>query len=448
MYKKYMIQKILLLLIAINIVLMAAEISHADETADGSPNITINTYPELSVKKTRSTVSDMYSSIIYANESNIRTIKLNGLSTDIVPIPADSYILQLPENHYVYRSPEKTTNLLPKDTQLTYYETTPILIIPGEAIALEVTNLKQFSIDELVSTATFRQSISQLNHYSFQLTLNAFNQPILSEFTTNYTVSWGDDTTTTYESPAITHNHIYEKAGKYNLTITLTDAFGYTYLITYPYTVEYEGHLLHTYLIVEDNKEPVAVTTTTSLGTLALVFIALTETGKYKFLALLPLLFPMYTRISKEDVLDQFVRGQIFGYIKTNPGVHYNQIRRDIDVKNGTLSYHLRVLEKTELVKSRREGIRYRAFYPTGMKFPHNERFRLTELQITILDHIKQHPGINQREIARKLRKKPQTINYNIKVLEQATLIDVHHSGRKTGLYAIGTDADIQLIGQ
>ena len=448
MYGKYMIQNILLLLVVVNIFLMGAEVYRAEETADISPHIQINRFPEISAKKTRSEVSEMYSSIISADESNIHTIKLNGLSPDIVALPADSYVIQLPENRYAYQSPKKTTNLLPEGTVLTYHETTPILTIPGEAIALEVKNMEEYSVNELVSTATFKQSISQLNHYSFSLTLNAFTDPILNEYTTNYTVSWGDDTTTTYRSPAIIHNHIYEKAGKYNLTITLTDAFGYNYLISYPYTVEYEGHLLHTYLIVEDNKEPVAVTTTTSLGTLALVFIALTETGKYKLLALLPLLFPMYTRISKEDVLDQFVRGQIFGYIKTNPGVHYNQIRRDIDVKNGTLSYHLRVLEKTELIKSRREGIRYRAFYPTGMKFPHNERFRLTELQINILDYIKQHPGINQREIARKLKKKPQTINYNIKVLEQATLIDVFHNGRKTGLYAIDSDADIQLIGQ
>jgi len=143
----------------------------------------------------------------------------------------------------------------------------------------------------------------------------------------------------------------------------------------------------------------------------------------------------MYTRIQKEDVLDQFVRGQIYGYIRTNPGVHYNQIRRGMDVKNGTLSYHLSVLEKTELIKSRREGLRYRAFYPTGMKFPKEQRFRLTEFQISIIDVIKENEGITQKEIAVKLGKKPQTINYNIKVLGQADIIEVIKKGRKTVCY-------------
>ncbi len=119
-------------------------------------------------------------------------------------------------------------------------------------------------------------------------------------------------------------------------------------------------------------------------------------------------------------MLDQFVRGQIYGFIKTNPGVHYNQILRKVGVKNGTLSYHLGVLEKTELIQSRREGLKYRVFYPTGMNFPKAERFRLTELQIQIIGSIRSQPGLTQKEIARLLGQKPQTINYNIKVLDQA----------------------------
>jgi len=163
--------------------------------------------------------------------------------------------------------------------------------------------------------------------------------------------------------------------------------------------------------------------------------VAFTESGKYRLLMFLALFFPMYTRIQKEDVLDQFVRGQIYGYIKTNPGVHYNQILREIGVKNGTLSYHLGVLEKTQLIKSRREGLKYRAFYPTDMMFPKEERFRLTELQVRIIKEITDHPGHTQKEISRRLGQKPQTVNYNIKVLEQAGIIRVQHKGRKTRIY-------------
>jgi DNA-binding MarR family transcriptional regulator len=450
MIKTYTIIRLLIIfLISINLLLISTTTYIADETKNIQPTVEIENDHQPSLKESRQQVSKLYSKLIPADESNIHTIKLNGLSTDIAPLPTNSNVIELPKNRFVYQSPTQEIQILPDGTQITYHNTQPILLVPGEAIGLEVSNLKQYSINNLINSTTFKQTIDQLNEYSFTLTLHEFTNPTIAEYTNTYTIDWGDSTKTTYHTPSISHNHNYNKSGQYFLTLTISDIFGYNYSVSYPYNIEYEGHLVHTYLIIEDNKEPAAVTTTTGIGTLTLILIALTESGKYKFLAfLLPILIPMYTRISKEDVLDQFVRGQIFGFIKTNPGVHYNQIRREIDVKNGTLSYHLRVLEKTELIKSRREGIRYRAFYPTGMKFPQNERFRLTELQIKILNNIKNNPGITQREIARQLHKKPQTVNYNIKVLEHATLIKVHHNGRKTGLYAIDSDAEIQSIGQ
>lgn len=213
------------------------------------------------------------------------------------------------------------------------------------------------------------------------------------------------------------------------------------------YTVKYEGHLLHTYLWVKEYKEPVAATASTGIGTTLAGLIIFTETGKYKFLALLSFLIPLYTHIQKEDVLDQFVRGQIYGFVKTNPGVHYHEIMKKLDMKNGTLSYHLKVLEKTEMIKSRREGLRYRAFYPVGMKFPEEERYRLTELQINILKIIKEHRGISQKEIAKILNEKPQVINYNIKVLRQAELINMRKHGRKTSCYPKDKPADTEGFG-
>jgi predicted transcriptional regulator len=114
-------------------------------------------------------------------------------------------------------------------------------------------------------------------------------------------------------------------------------------------------------------------------------------------------------------------------------------------VKNGTLSYHLGVLEKTELIQSRREGLKYRAFYPTGMNFPKAERFRLTDLQIRIIGSIRSQPGLTQKEIAQLLGQKPQTINYNIKVLGQAGLISVVKAGRKTRCFPV---SDVDNSGQ
>ena len=378
---------------------------------------------------------ELYTSII--NNKNIEsyTILLNGKLTNMIEMPSNSVALKLPDERIAIKYSNEDIGILPNGSIVVYYNDEPVVSIANQSAVLKVSEVAIFPIENLTKTATFDQSIGELDSYKVNIVFNELNNKLLSDNIGNYSVDWGDGNSEIYTAETTTISHVYTKSGSYSLTVNVNDDFGFKHQLEQSYRVKYEGHLLHTYFLLEKNKEPVAVVSSTSMSVLAMGLIAFTETGKYKFLALLPLLIPMYTRIQKEDVLDQFVRGQIYGYIKTNPGVHYNQIRRGIDVKNGTLSYHLSVLEKTELIKSRREGLRYRAFYPTGMKFPKVERFRLTELQISILDVINKNSGINQKEIANKLDKKPQTINYNIKILEQAGLIEVRKQGRKTGCY-------------
>ena len=172
------------------------------------------------------------------------------------------------------------------------------------------------------------------------------------------------------------------------------------------------------------------------LGAFLSLYIGGTEIGRYKFF--LTFLLPLYMRLNKDDkeeILDHFVRGRIFGYIDDNPGIHYRELMKKSKVKNGVLSYHLGVLEKTGIIKSRSEGIQYKAFYPTNMKFPEEERFRLTELQIKIMNKIKEKPGISQKEIASTLGLRQQKTNYNIRALERAKKLRTKRKGRKSYCY-------------
>ena len=377
------------------------------------------------------TFDEFYSKIMSNTSLESNAVEMDGKTHEIITLSTASTAIQLPNDILVMQYAEENISILPKGSKVSVYEDSYLVSIPDEDTVLKVSQVLDLPFDTVTKTAAFDQSIDNLDEYKVIINFSELENSSLKKHMRNYSVDWGDGTLTNYDIEQHTVQHIYRKSGTYNLTLQIADGFGLTHSLQRNYKVKYEGNLIHGYLWVKENKEPVAVTTT-SVSMLAVGLFALTETGKYKLLALLPLLIPLYTRIQKEDVLDQFVRGQIYGYIKTNPGVHYNQIRRGIDVKNGTLSYHLSVLEKTELIKSRREGLRYRVFYPTGMKFPKKQRFRLTEFQIQILDIIKEYQGITQKDIAGKLGKKPQTINYNIKVLEQADLIEVKKKGRKT----------------
>ncbi len=367
-------------------------------------------------------------------DNTTKTVDMLNEGNRVIKLYNNRLVIKSSDFNFTYL-PEESTVLSDKDVN-TSLENITFINIPGNESVIGVTDpIVEVPLDDMATNVARQQSVESLNEYEVSNLFTELNNPDLFENILCYSIDWGDGSDLETFLPSQEEvTHLYEKSGEYVQTLYITDISGEIYSFTNYYTVEYEGHILRAYFFLDEYKEPIAGTSA-GIGTAALIGFALTETGKYKFLALLTLMFPMYTHIKKDDVLDNFVRGEIYGLIKTNPGICYTEIMKKLDVKNGTLSYHLHKLEKMEMIKSRREGLRYRAFYPTGMKFPQEERFRLTELQIKILKTVKANNGITQRKIAKLLSKNPQTINYNIKVLRQSELIKLKRQGRRTVCY-------------
>jgi len=384
-------------------------------------------------------VKTNYSEIVSDSSLNTSTIILNGALKNMVQLSAESLVVRLPDDRLAIKSSAETS-ILPEGSTVVYYDEKPVVRIPQQSEVLAVSSVVESPLQNFSIKTNFIQSVPDLDVYEVQVVFFELAREHLDVPLASYTIDWGDGSTEIYTANNIAVAHEYQKSGTYRLIFNVSDALGFTYVTTQQYTVAYEGNLAHSSLWVNKNKGPITAFTAT-FGLLAVGLAVFTESGRYRLLVLFMLLLPFYSRIQKEDVLDQFVRGQIYGFIKTNPGVHYNQILRKVGVKNGTLSYHLGVLEKTELIQSRREGLKYRVFYPTGMNFPKSERFRLTALQIQIIDSLKRQPGITQKELARLLDQKPQTINYNMKVLDQANLVSVVKKGRRTTCFAVEQSA-------
>jgi predicted transcriptional regulator len=134
-----------------------------------------------------------------------------------------------------------------------------------------------------------------------------------------------------------------------------------------------------------------------------------TEVGRTSILLTL---LPMYTRLRTKDILDHFTRGKVYGYVIANPGDHLSSIRSSLQISNGTTVYHLRVLERECLLKSRRDGI-YKRFYPYEMRVP-SDPTGLKESQKMILRTIKGAPGISQRDIASHLGISSSSVSYHM----------------------------------
>ncbi|MFH0815806.1 MAG: hypothetical protein V1934_03195 [Methanobacteriota archaeon] len=170
-----------------------------------------------------------------------------------------------------------------------------------------------------------------------------------------------------------------------------------------------------------------------ALGFISIGAIFSTELGRY---GITRLVFPLYTRLKKDEVLEHFVRGQIYGFIVSNPGEHYSMIKDSLKVNNGTLSHHLRTLEVQGFIKSRRDGA-YRRFYPIKMSVPQDEGQKLSDLQLSILDIIRQtgYDGASQRFIADMLDASQQTISYNLRSLGRTGVVRIEHDGRRAKYY-------------
>ncbi len=180
------------------------------------------------------------------------------------------------------------------------------------------------------------------------------------------------------------------------------------------------------------------------LGLLALLFFGGTETGKVK---LFTLLFPLFSRMKGEEVLDQFTRGQVYGLIRGNPGIHYSEIKRVLLIGNGTLAHHLSVLEREGFIKSERKGIN-KLFYPARLgakyqeleeRFPTGEEvgegIHLSALQEDIIDLVSSDPGITQAEVVARLDVPKQTVSYNVGNLSSYGLLTVTRDGNATRLF-------------
>jgi len=163
--------------------------------------------------------------------------------------------------------------------------------------------------------------------------------------------------------------------------------------------------------------------------------LASTEVGRW---GLLTLFLPLYTKLRKDRILDQRTRGLIQGYIMANPGCNYTLLRDNLDLADGTLTYHLQVLEREGFVYSIREGL-FRCFYPTGLPPPRRGKLHLSDTQADIIRICKRIPGITVGEIATAMNRRPNVISYHLKLLSEGGLVTLEEDGRHVRVYPVDT---------
>ena len=169
------------------------------------------------------------------------------------------------------------------------------------------------------------------------------------------------------------------------------------------------------------------------IGIIMITSIALLATVEISKVALIGLLLPLYMKLSSIDILDQFTRGKIYGYILANPGVHYNSIKRTLDIPNGSFVYHLNLLQNEGYIKFQHDGI-YKRYYPSDMKIPKQE-FSLNESQTLIMKIVSRSPGISQKKIASIMGVSSAAVHFQVEELINLGFIRKERRGMSVGYF-------------
>jgi DNA-binding transcriptional ArsR family regulator len=149
----------------------------------------------------------------------------------------------------------------------------------------------------------------------------------------------------------------------------------------------------------------------------AIFFFGFTEVG---MIIMATVGASIYSKLSKKDILNHEIRGLIRGYIIANPGDHYSSIKRNLDLNNGTLAYHLRVLEQSGFIKSMYDGI-YKRYYPSNVNI--SKLKKNVSKQEEIFNIILDNPGVTMEEIGRMIGVSRQVVNYHVKNLIRAGVV-------------------------
>jgi DNA-binding MarR family transcriptional regulator len=141
-------------------------------------------------------------------------------------------------------------------------------------------------------------------------------------------------------------------------------------------------------------------------------------------------------------------RSRIYDYIKNKPGSHLRKINKELTLAMGDTQYHLRNLEKSGVVKSKRIGI-YKVYYTVSILEGREESILSTLQQDTpreIVIHILEHAGATQSEIADHMGFSSPTINWHMSNLIEIGLVRAQKDRHFVKYYIKGDIKDITSL--
>ncbi len=135
-----------------------------------------------------------------------------------------------------------------------------------------------------------------------------------------------------------------------------------------------------------------------------------------------------------EDVLAVKTRRDLYQYVRSNPGFHLREIARALNLSITLADYHLRFLEKNELVSWAMDG-EYKRYYPRSQPGDAGGRPALSDDQKRILAYLRQpvpfrvmaflmeREAATHKEILEHVPVSPSTLSHHLKKMQYAGIL-------------------------
>lgn len=140
-------------------------------------------------------------------------------------------------------------------------------------------------------------------------------------------------------------------------------------------------------------------------------------------------------RVSGGNVLDQDVRARIYEYIRMNPGIHLRGLSSEMQVKLGTLRYHLNILQHNHKIAVSGDNATVRFYENSGTYSAEEQMIHKhlrNETTKKILEVLLDRPMATRQDIADAVGISGPSVSWHMKRLEEDSLVIARREGRMT----------------
>ncbi len=135
------------------------------------------------------------------------------------------------------------------------------------------------------------------------------------------------------------------------------------------------------------------------------------------------------SRITKREVLNNQNRADIYGYIKMNPGIHFTNITKHLNLHNYLTRWHLDVLLKFEYIWNENIG-NIEAFFDSDIPKEDGKIIHLLSREKVrlILDFLRNdnNDNITRYKVSKALKMHLNTVNKYISLLEDYKILHIN----------------------